>query len=118
MKNAFANLISSAKDSPESEVFFTRILVVNPGSDREFYIDQRTKDLPDGKKAVWPVCWHNGYYWYVCPDCQQLHMTEETGEQQTGCCSGDDYRIQHFKGEWFPIDRSPINLMEPNGGDS
>ena len=38
----FETLISNATSTPESEVYFTKILIVNKGRNDEFYIDPRT----------------------------------------------------------------------------
>lgn len=105
----FETLISNAMNTPESEVFFNGIQVVNGGTKEEYYIDLRTWENPKGLKIVLPVCFYNSHYWYICPDCGQLHSTEFLGKQQTGCCEDIDCeRLQKIGGEWVYIQRTPI----------
>lgn len=86
------------------------ILVLEKG----LYIDQRSKQDPESKlHVVSPVAYGNGQYWYVCPDCQQLHIIKatEVGEIVTGCCvDHEGKRHQYFDGQHFMITRPRIIL--------
>lgn len=42
----FETLISNAQNTPESEIYFTRILIANKDSNDEFYIDPPHMDEP------------------------------------------------------------------------
>lgn len=105
----FETLIANASQNPCGEVYYTQIRIVNPGTSEEYYIDSRTWENPQGLKIVLPICFYNDHYWYICPDCGQLHSTEFLGKQQTGCCEDIDCeRLQKISGEWVYIQRTPI----------
>lgn len=82
------------------------------------YIDKRTKlDLKTNRLIVNPVAYqinHNmEIYWYVCPDCQELHISNpnEIGEINPMCCVNKNCeRHQYSHGKHFLIKRSPIIL--------
>lgn len=106
-KPKLENIIKKA-----SEVYIQQgdILVTAEG----FYIDQRT--MQDSETKQWiikPIAYMNRHYWYVCPDCQEIHCTNESGltEMQTGCCMSDDsLRHQYFHDKHFLIKRNAIIL--------
>lgn len=110
----FETLISNAINTPESAVYFTRILIANKDSDDEFYLDPRTWTRADGLKVVLPICYHGGHDWYICPDCGQLHPVHGYGKRETGCCEDIDCgRIQSIGGNLIFIQRDPVFIMEP-----
>lgn len=110
----FETLISNAINTPESAVYFTRILIANKDSDDEFYLDPRTWTRADGLKVVLPICYHGGHDWYICPDCGQLHPVHGYGKRETGCCEDIDCgRIQSIGGNPIFIQRDPVFIMEP-----
>lgn len=104
MKNNLEKLIESA-----NEVFINPgdILVIEKG-----YVDQRTKfDQEKNISVVKPVAFQDGFYWYICPDCGELHFSSLLGKIQTGCCLDIDCeRYQYFDGEHFLIKRKAIIL--------
>lgn len=109
----FETLISNAQNTPESEIYFTRILIANKDSNDEFYIDPRTWTNPDGLKVVLPICYHGGHDWYICPDCGQLHPVHGYGKRETGCCNDIDCeRIQRVGTEYIFIQRDPIVIAD------
>ena len=109
----FETLISNATSTPESEVYFTKILIVNKGRNDEFYIDPRTWIRADGLKVVLPICYHGGHDWYICPDCEQLHPVYKYGKQETGCCADIDCgRIQRMGKDLIYIQRDPIIIAD------
>ena len=57
----FETLIFNALNTPNSEIYFTRILIANKGTKQEFYIDPRTWIRFGGLKVVLPVCFHGGH---------------------------------------------------------
>lgn len=94
--------------SKASEVFIKQgdILVTAEG----YYIDQRSKQDPETKRwIIAPIAYMNGHYWYVCPDCQEIHFTNESGwiEIETGCCIQNE-RHQYLDGQHFLIKRNLI----------
>jgi len=108
MKTGLEKLIQNAEKN-EGEIYIVPgdVLVIPDG-----YIDTRTKfDIDAGIYSVKPVLFYNDHYWYVCPDCSELHWTEGTCKIQTGCCDDIDcMRHQYFDGEHFMIQRRPIFL--------
>ena len=108
----FETLISNAQNTPESEIYFTRILIANKDSKDEFYIDPRTWRRADGLKVVLPICYHGGHDWYICPDCGQLHPVYGYGKRETGCCDLEDGRIQRVGKEQIFIQREPIKIAD------
>lgn len=108
----FETLISNAQNTPESEIYFTRILIANKDSKDEFYIDPRTWRRADGLKVVLPICYHGGHDWYICPDCGQLHPVYGYGKRETGCCDFEDGRIQRVGKELIFIQRDPIIIAD------
>lgn len=108
----FETLISNAQNTPESEIYFTRILIANKDSKDEFYIDPRTWRRADGLKVVLPICYHGGHDWYICPDCGQLHPVYGYGKRETGCCDLEDGRIQRVGKELIYIQRDPVIIEE------
>jgi hypothetical protein len=109
----FETLISNAINNPNSEVYFTGIMIANKGQKSEFYIDPRTWERPDGLKVVLPFCFHNNSDWYICPDCGQIHMAYGYGKRETGCCEDIDCMRPVGKGchDIF-IQRDPIVIQE------
>lgn len=109
----FEKLISKVLDTEYSELYFTQIVIVNRGEADEWYIDRRTWENPDGLRVVLPFCFHNGHYWYICPDCGKIHATEYFGKQQTGCCEDIDcQRWVKAGGEYIFIQRNPVIISE------
>ncbi|SNX53050.1 hypothetical protein [Thermoanaerobacterium sp. RBIITD] len=104
MKNGLEKLIEQA-----DEVFINPgdILVIEKG-----YIDKRTRfDQERNIHIVKPITYQNGNYWYVCPDCGELHFSNILGKIQTGCCLDIDCkRHQYFKGNHYLIKRKAIIL--------
>jgi hypothetical protein len=86
---------------------------MDEGEKSEHYIDPRTERDPDSDNmnVVKPFCFFNGWYWYVCPDCQKIHYDHRTGKIETNCCTDIDcYRYQVINGEDYIIPRNPIIL--------
>lgn len=111
--NTLEKLISNAKKTPESEIYFTGIEIVNRGKTNEYYIDPRTRRNTAGLMEVIPFCFHGGAEWYVCPDCGKLHYTIKSGKSETGCCTDIDCeRIEHINGKYFVIQRDPVVILE------
>lgn len=115
----FENLISNALNDPNSEIYFTRILIANKDTKQEFYIDPRTWTRVDGLKVVLPVCFHGGHDWYICPDCGQLHPVYGYGKRETGCCEDIDCKRLVGKGDnLIYIQRDPIFIpFDDSEGD-
>lgn len=113
----FETLISNAMQSPNSEIYFTRILIANKDSSDEFYIDPRTWTRADGLKVVLPICYHGGFDWYICPDCGQIHPAYGYGKRETGCCEDIDCmrRVGSVDDGVF-IQRDPVYIMEAGEG--
>lgn len=104
------NLIQRAKE--HNGIVYIKegdILVIEAG-----YIDTReTFKLEHNIHFVKPVTFHNGYYWYVCPDCSKLHCSDKLGKIETGCCLDIDCtRHQYFNGTHFIVQRTPIILED------
>lgn len=113
----FEKLITKAKQEPEGDVYYTGIEVMNKGEESEYYIDPRTERNENNLNVVKPFCYMNGHYWYVCPDCQQIHYSPATygGKRETQCCGDIDcQRIQRIGTELVAIQREPIVLEIPD----
>ncbi|MCG9969950.1 hypothetical protein L9W92_18300 [Pelotomaculum terephthalicicum JT] len=110
------NLLSNKS----TEVLFAGVQVVNEGEKGEYYIDSRTQKNEDGLYVVKPIAWLGGY-WYICPDCGQLHRTEMVGlgKIQPGCCLDIDCeRHQYLNGEHFLVKRQPIIFDDELGDEA
>lgn len=105
-----AKLENVIKNAEEVFIEPGDILVLEKG----LYIDQRSKQDPESKlHVVSPVAYGNGQYWYVCPDCQQLHIIKATdvGEIPTWCCVNHEGKRHHyFDGKHVMIKRPRIIL--------
>lgn len=113
----FEDLISRCMRDPDSEVYFTQIMIANHGQKNEFYIDPRTWERPDGLKVILPFCFHGGVDWYICPDCGQIHMVAGYGKRETGCCMDIDcQRLQKTgDGGFMIIQRDPVMILDAEG---
>lgn len=106
-------LISNVSNDPGSTMFFNGIMTVNKGTLQEYYIDPRTWRNPNGLNVVTVFCYHNSEYWYICPDCGQIHRAFHFGKSQTGCCMDIDcQRHQYAKGEHVFVQRDPVILQD------
>jgi len=104
------NLLNRLFNNENTEVICKHTQVMNEGEKGEYYIDSRTQRNEDGFNVVKPIAWLGGY-WYVCPDCGQLHITDMVGKGkiQPGCCLDIDCeRHQYLNGEHYLIKRQPI----------
>lgn len=82
-KFTFDELIKLAENSRTGEVYF---LDIQAQEDGEHYIDPRTERNESGINIVIPFCHVDGYYWYICPNCDEIHFTGRTGKIESGCC--------------------------------
>ena len=92
------------------------IRIINENKKDEYYIDSRTEreeNKADELNIVYAFCYYNGHYWYVCPDCGQIHTSEIIGKIQTGCCMDIDCeRHLSYKEKHSILKRQPIYLEE------
>ena len=97
-----------------SEIYHTDIVILNQGETIEYYCDQRTERGEDNINVVTPFCFLNGYYYYICPDCQLIHRTDVPfGKIQTGCCGDIDcFRHLHINDKDLLIKRDPIFIKD------
>lgn len=111
-----SNLIENVNNNPNSELFFEGIMTIGEGTKGEYYIDPRTYRHANGLNVVTPFCFHGGEYWYICPDCGQIHIAHGFGKRETGCCEDIDCkRVQVIGGEPIFIQRDPIIILDEEG---
>lgn len=89
------------------EVYFKGIQTQEDG---KHYIDPRTERGEDGRFIVKPFCFLNGHYWYVCPNCDEIHATNDFGTIVTRCCDGDNQRVKVQFGILQAVQYAPIYL--------
>lgn len=93
------------------EVLAEDIEVMNKGQQNEIFIDARTERNEDGINVVKPILYKSPFYYYVCPDCGKIHVTNHIGKIQPGCCHDIDLeRYQKINGNMHLIKREPIIL--------
>lgn len=110
MKKELLNVLTNSR----AEIFFNDVLIMHEGEKREYYIDPRTKrDDETGLNEVKPIAFISPFYFYICPDCGQVHMTINFGKIQTGCCLDIDCeRHQKVNSNSYFIKREPIYLLD------
>lgn len=116
----FKDLINNCKEQMGT-IYTENIEIVNENEKNEYYIDSRTKrenNNANNLNSVYPFAYFNGHYWYICPDCGQIHASEYLGKIQTGCCSDIDCeRYLYYKGKHSNYKRQPIILEEYEEGE-
>ncbi|MCT4686606.1 hypothetical protein [Vallitalea sp.] len=91
---------------------FKEIRIMNKGKKNEYAIDQRTKRATDGLITIYPIAFQNGYYWYICSDCGEVHASKELGKIVPSCCIDNDCeRHQYINGNHHLIQREPVYLI-------
>ena len=97
-------------------IYKNNIEIIHEGQRNEYYIDSRTErkdNKVDEFNVVFAFCFFNGHYWYICPDCGQIHASEIIGKIQTGCCADIDCeRYSYYNNKYLKYQRQPIFLEE------
>lgn len=113
--NKFKDIIKNCNKN-KGIIYKNNIEIINENKKDEYYIDSRTEreeNKVDELNIVYAFCYYNGHYWYVCPDCGQIHTSEIIGKIQTGCCMDIDCeRYSSYKGKCSVLKRQPIYLEE------